>query len=120
MQTLREFKPTSYDRSGATFASLLDQLDWLVLPVTRNRDSGLLPQSNWACVDSSLENLEEWEIVRFSHWACGWFEIIIVKPNSKAHQLASEIAERLENYPVLDEDDYSNRELEATYSNIDD
>ena len=114
MKPYREFNPTGFDGTGAF---LPDQQDWLVAPVGINRDSGLLDQSNWSQMVQELENTEEegenWEIHRFGHWACGWFEILIVKPEARASTVGEVMETRLEDYPVLDEDDYCEREHEA-------
>ena len=114
MQTYAEFSPTSFDRKGAF---LDDRQDWLVLPVGRNRDSGEVSNSNFETVEKMLSKAypegETWETHRFGHWGPGWFEIIIVKPDTDAHRIGMEIAKRLDNYPILDEDDCSRREWEA-------
>lgn len=111
MQTYSTYRPTQFDCAGL---NLPDQQDWLVLPVGRNRDSGELDQSNF---DTALKMLggesDTVEVHRFGHWACGWLEIIIVKPGSDAEKVANEIESSLENYPVLDETDLSNREWEG-------
>jgi hypothetical protein len=110
MQTYREYSPTSFDTKGLL---LPDQQDWFVV-IGRNRDSGHLDNSNF---DSALASMggesDDVEIHNFGHWACGWLEIIIVRPNTDASRTAEEIRERLENYPVLDEHDYCEREYEA-------
>jgi len=52
-------------------------------------------------------------IVRENHWACGWVEwIAIHKSDDKGLKIADEIAENLENYPVIDEELYSEIEDE--------
>ena len=53
------------------------------------------------------------EVHRFGHWGCGWFEIIIVDPTSKHAAIAQSIKDDLENYPVLNEDDFCEREHES-------
>jgi hypothetical protein len=109
LQRYGDFRPTSFDSAGAF---LPDRRDWLVAPVVQNRDSGPLDKSNF---EAALEMLggesESVEVHRFGHWGPGWFEIIIVDPADEA-RLGSllNIAESLENYPVLDEEDHSRRE----------
>lgn len=108
MQTYEEFQPTGFDVVGAF---LPERQDWLVLPTSRTRDSGVLDESNFT---AALELLggegEDVEVHRFGHWACGWFEVILVCPDTDAAIKAEEVEACLENYPVLDEDDYSERE----------
>ena len=91
----------------------------------RNRDSDLLDESNWDCAELTFtercgdESVESgWEIHRFGHWACGWLEIIIVDTESPALDVALEIRAALEDYPALDESDFSNREYTASCENI--
>lgn len=108
-----EWAPTSLDRKGL---SLPDRQNWRVL-YSRNRDSGILAESNWHAVIASLEAIdpdgEHHETHSFGHWACGWIEIVIVDPEHEDLATdAGEIACALANYPVLDDDDYSRREME--------
>jgi len=53
------------------------------------------------------------EVHRFGHWACGWFEIILVRPDTNAAKTAEEIEAALADYPILDECDHSEREMGA-------
>jgi hypothetical protein len=111
MQTYGKFQPTAFDPRGL---ALDDQQHWLVLPVGQNRDSGPLDQSNFA---QALEALggesEDVEVHNFGHWACGWFEIIIVNPsNLKLVAIAEDIERALMDYPVLNDEDLSQREWE--------
>lgn len=111
MQTYSEFRPTEFDRPGAF---LREQQDWLVCPVGQNRDSGPLDQSNFACALKMLGGESDTvEVCRFGHWGPGWFEIIIVAPGTAAQTIAQTIEDRLEDYPVLDEMDYSQHEQDA-------
>lgn len=87
--------------------------DWLLVPVSRNRDSGPLDNSNFETALASLGGeSEDVEVHRFGHWGPGWYEIIIVKPGSEAEKTAEDIERSLEDYPVLDDRDFSNREHE--------
>lgn len=52
-------------------------------------------------------------VVSENHWAVGWVEwLAIHESNHKALKAADELAERLENCPVLDEDALSENESE--------
>ena len=79
--------------------------------MTRSRDSDLLTESNW---DSALKSLggESDNIVihRFGHWACGWWEALCVMPNTPEYAIALDIEASLADYPVLNEEDWANRE----------
>ena len=111
LQTYREFRPTGFDQSGAFLDS--DRQNWLVAPCSINRDSDALARSNWEQQLAALpaDELDDesitWERHSFNHWACGWFEIVICKPGTEAARICEQLAERLEDYPVLDEGDYS-------------
>ena len=104
----KNFAPTSFDSAGAF---LPERQDWLVAPVGQTRDSGVLSQSNFAVALSILgDESETVEVHRFDHWGPGWFEIILVHPSRAAE--VEEIEDRLENYAVLDDEDYSRRDWE--------
>ena len=88
--------------------------DWLVLPCGRNRDSDCGTESNWHVALKMLGGeSDNVQIHRFGHWACGWYELIVVRPGSPAETTAREIEESLDGYPILDDDDFSEREREA-------
>lgn len=116
--TLQEFKtktkwsPDNGLDSRANYVGP-DLSAWLKGP-GRSRDSEILDESNF---ESALEMLggesDTVEVHRFGHWACGWFEQILVRADDKAKvKVLFEIHQALENYPVLDEDDYFERETE--------
>jgi len=87
--------------------------------VGQSRDSDCLEQSNFAAMLEALGGESEIvTVVRESHWAVGWVEWIAIEADGtdesdKALRLADEQKERLANYPVLDEEDFSEREMEA-------
>lgn len=112
MEPYKQHQPTGFDRAGAF---LPDRQDWLVAPVTQTRDSGPIDESNF---HSFLKGLggesDDVEVHRFGHWACGWYEIILVDAKASAIvALAQEMEDTLEGYPVLDEQDLSERESKA-------
>ncbi len=111
MITYREYAPTQFDSPGL---ALDDRQDWLVLPCGRNRDSDCLGESNFEAALAILGGEgEDTEVHRFGHWACGWLEIIIVRPGTAAETEANSIEDAMANYPILDEQDYSERENDA-------
>lgn len=112
MQTYADYSPTSVDRPGAFLEP--DHAAWLVVPVGRNRDSLAMAESNFqAAVDLLGGEGEDVEIHRFGHWAVGWCEVLIVRPDTDAARKAVEIEERLAGYAILDDNDLSAREAEA-------
>lgn len=113
MQRYSEFSPTYFDRKGA---SLSDRQDWLVVPVMKTRDSAPLDVSNFEVALAELgDEGEDVEVHRFTHWGPGWFEIILVRDGTEAALKAYELEDALENYPVLDEHDWSDREYSTAF-----
>ena len=117
MQTYTDFQPTGFDQKGLNLDS---QQNWLVLPTGRNRDSDSLQESNFqTALDLLGGESDNVEVCSFNHWACGWFEIIIINPYNPCKntaflpehlKTAYNIESDLEDYPVLDEQDYSERQ----------
>ncbi len=112
MRTLNQVveRPSALD-SRANYIGQSDFPEWDCL-LTQNRDSDCLSRSNFR---SALKELggesDNVEIHRFNHWACGWWEALAVKQNTDEHKIAMQIESRIENYPVVDENDYSELEL---------
>ena len=108
-----------------------DAENWAIV-YTHNRDSGLLDLSNASMIEKELEPFteaadEDPDVVMESHnhWACGWidgFSIRVFRDGgiTNAFRKYHELTEAMAQYPILDEDDYSNREYEATIENIGD
>ena len=113
MQKLSDLikNPSGLD-SLDNYAGEIPEDKWHVV-LTQSRDSEILTQSNWAV---ALEELggesEHVEIHRFGHWACGWWEALCVAKDSDAWETAKEIHDSLSDYPVLDEEHYSEMETE--------
>ena len=108
---------------------LEDADQWAVI-YTHHRDSGLLDQSNAAVIAIALEPFTEGDdpdvvFESHSHWAVGHidgFSVRVFKNGkvTEAFERYHELAERMDDYPILDESDYSEREYEATLENIED
>jgi len=85
---------------------------WLIV-LSRHRDSDTLIRSNW---ETALQELggesKNVQIFRFGHWACGWYEVLGVRENTDKATIGENIQTRLEDYPILDEEDYSRQEQE--------
>ena len=106
-----------------------DAENWAIL-YTHNRDSGLLDQSNASVIEKALQPFTEADdddpdvvMESHNHWAVGHvdgFSIRVFRDGqiTAAFRKYHELAERLAEYPILDEEDYSNRECEATIENI--
>ena len=109
MRTYSEHRPTAFD----SHIEVEGRENWFVV-LGRNRDSDCLTESNFAVALKMLGGESDTvEVHRFGHWACGWYELILVQPGTDAEKTARQIRDDLDGYPVLDEDDFSRREQEA-------
>ena len=79
--------------------------DYYVL-LSRHRDSGLVEESNFQSALNALNGESDTvKVIRFSHWAVGWIEVILIHESDKeAIDKGNEIEKSLKNYPILDED----------------
>lgn len=101
--------------------------EWAIF-YTHNRDSGLLTQSNASVITKEMTKFSKgrYPEVFFeshSHFACGYvdgFSIRAYKKGkvTKAFLKYQELCQQLDDYPILDEEDHSRREYEATLANI--
>lgn len=87
----------------------------------QNRDSDVLTRSNFRSALAALggetgeddNGISEVAVVWESHYACGWMEWIAIHESAvEKIATAENILERLEDYPVLDGDDFSLLEAE--------
>ena len=82
-------------------------------PVGRHRDSDSLAKSNFRVVFADLCRIlgDAVEDVRFRHWGVGWIEEIAFDAgNAKAVEAVQAWEDRLADYPVADEEDFSTLE----------
>ena len=108
MRTYSEHTPTAFD----SHIELEGREHWLVAPVSRHRDTAsALELSNWK---AQLEALggegATVEVHRFGHWGHGWYEIVLVSPERGGD--VESLYRALEDYPVLNDDLYSEIEQE--------
>ena len=99
--------------SGETFEDYYQGL-------SRSRDSDLISESNFECALEQLGGESETVLVnRSGHWAVGWVEQILVhKSDKKAVKILEQIKKGLEDYALIDDDDYYERENEAIESDF--
>lgn len=112
-------------------SSALDRSNWRVIIADLKEQFGSEDGVN---DNDSYENVSNWHIERFNHWTCGWIDYLIVNvyKDSSAydngdHEFAIRYEEqvttpafdtmidwqeRLDNYPVADEENWSNLESE--------
>lgn len=113
MKTLSQFAPND-DLEGKDA--------WLVV-LSRHRDSGHSANSNFDTAFDRIRKIdpdgEASDTYGGGHFAVGWVEAVIVKPDTPAHAEATKILEKLEeSYPILDEDDVSRREQDEYIGNM--
>lgn len=79
-----------------------------------NRDADCLTRANYDAMFKALGGESETVFkVSESHWACGWVEwIAIHESDTKAIEIADDILGKLEAYPVVDEELWSEYEDE--------
>jgi hypothetical protein len=108
----------------------LEDIDQWAIIYTHHRDSGLLDESNAAVIERAMQPFTEGDdpdvlFERHVHWAVGHvdgFSVRVFKNGkiTKAFESCHTLARQIDDYPILDESDYSDREFEATLENIED
>lgn len=106
----------------------MEDSDQWMIHYTHHRDSGILDQSNSEQIREALAPFTEGDdpdVVEesHSHWAVGHidgFSMRVFKNGeiTEAFRTFHKLMERITDYPILDEEDFSNREYEATVENI--
>ncbi len=119
----RQFECFCWDRAY----ELDDPDDWGII-YTHHRDSGLLDQSNAEAITAAMEPFTEEDdpdvvFERHNHFAVGWidgFSIRVFKDGqiTEAFKAYHRLAEKLADYPILDDEGYSRHQHEATLDNI--
>lgn len=90
--------------------------------VGQSRDSDCLERANFQAMLKRLGGESETvQVVHESHWAVGWVEwIAIHQDDDKALQIADDIQDGLQNYPVIDESllsQYETEDAQLTWKN---
>ncbi len=99
---------------------------WALGPVVETRDSTILEKANRQALEiflkSDLSLKEDWRITSCSHWAVGWVEHLsfrAVEADGTPTRIAGILHEWFEylrnEYPVANDDLYSEMEWEATH-----
>ena len=82
----------------------------------QNRDSDCLSRSNFESFKARMDFLFPGvvEIIRENHWLCGWVEWLGLPPDApqEARQEAAAILSALEDYPVVNDEHFSEVESE--------
>lgn len=114
MQTLSD----AHRRDACYFG---DRGDWLIA-YSVHRDSDVLERSNFRSMERMLDEVDsvslrnDVDVERSSHWAVGWVDYLVVRPNTPTADEAEHLLAKLADYPVLDEDDYCSLEYEEACS----
>jgi hypothetical protein len=103
--------PTPWDGID-NFTGTLPEPGWGLL-LTRSRDADIATESNWAAAVKELGDSEDVDVIRIGHWAVGWIEFLGVREGTETYDKAVEIRNALSDYPLLDEEDFSEREHDA-------
>jgi hypothetical protein len=98
---------------------------WCIV-YTSNRDSQLMGQSNAAAIAKVMDKFSDKFVrsERHNHWAVGYVDGYSIRVYTRHDKVSAafkawcDIGAALENYCVLDEDDYSDREYKASIENI--
>lgn len=104
MQTMRQ--------EHSSNAAYWGERDGWLIAYAQHRDSDTITRSNWASFVKALGGESDTvAIERSNHWAVGWVDYLIVDPQDLERvKLAEELRSRLEDYPVLDEMEWSKLE----------
>ena len=119
----KDYQPSAFD-SNSNYISWDRETEdnvaeWFVVPLIKTRDSRLLEQSNFETATKLLHGeSDNVMILNFGHWSCGHYDLILVKPDTPEQQILEDMIEQLDNYPVLDDQHYSELEFNATHENI--
>ncbi len=102
------------DYAGETYE------EYYVGPV-QSRDSDILEQANFISALEMLGGESEPDVIvaRAGHWAVGWVETILVHKDSDKVAKLEEIEESLADYPVLDEELFSEMEYKGYQEDYD-
>lgn len=110
------------------FDSPEDEDTWTIIS-PEHRDSTLIDKSNSEAIQAALgadEFSDDVIIGSATHWAVGWVTHICIRVYDAAGNITPAFRElvdiqlRLQEYPVLDDEDYSRREYEASLWGIED
>lgn len=106
-------KLSEYFKKDSWFYGDEKHLEWHVL-YTQHRDSDILTRCNWNVICDTFKDSDNIEIIRCSHWAFGWLEYFIIRPNTEEYKQAIEIESSIEIYSVLNEEKLSEMEYDES------
>jgi hypothetical protein len=117
MYTPRNLKKWGYDSNYIG----QDYTEYYIVLGKADSDQTVLNESNFAVALEALGGASETVIcATFKHFACGYFELLLVhESDDEALKIADDLVDKIKDYPVLDDDDYSERELARYDDDID-
>lgn len=130
MFTIQELlrHPSDFGFHDPEHPACSDPEHWALGPVFLTRDSGLLGQSNASALRRALadrpELAEDWQETRCGHWAVGWVDHLAIRVLTDDGQetamlgFVREWLSALEDYPIADDEDFSEREAEALRDSV--
>jgi hypothetical protein len=116
MRTLFEVHEACH-KSGQPCAYWGERHEWFVA-AGRHRDSDSLEESNFRSLLKKLGGESDTVAVeRENHWLVGWVENLLIDPaDVERVAIAEKVREDLEDYPVVDESDWSDLEYEQFWT----
>lgn len=127
---VKEFKGNwmKFDSFGWSYwrMGIEDPENWGIF-YTHNRDSGISDLSNASVWEKEMEPFIEngsAHSERHGHWGVGWvdgYSVRVVDENGNITDAAKKVCElqlALQEYPILDDSDHSQREYDAAIENI--
>ena len=88
---------------------------------SHHRDSDILNESNYQTMKKKFIDLSGVIEIAFNHWAYGWGECLLIHESAQETiDKGIKILNALSDYPVLDDEDLSNREYDLVLQYADD
>lgn len=115
---MAQLQPLASKLKGSDVVYWGDNGEWLNA-YGRHRDSDALDNANFEAlrriVDTACEHEHDaYVIEHFSHWAVGWIDELLINPDcAKAIEAVQSAIDKLEDYPLVDENLYSEMEYES-------
>lgn len=116
-------KPSDFFYHGANEEMFVT---WGLCGPSLTRDSDKLDESNYYIILNVLESEypNDYQIVSSSHWLVGWVDQIAIRvldeddEPTEVFGVIKDFSNQLQDYPVLDEEDYNRREYEEAIDTI--
>jgi hypothetical protein len=132
---MRELTPETFAGNWKQSGAAWDRSQWREVEqigfyTLRHRDSEILTISNAEQIQKEFreklpgEENVTWAVHEFSHWAVGWVTHLMVRvytPHGKltnSWKLLEDLHVQMQDYPVLNEEDYSDKEETERLENV--